>query len=352
MNLSVTACDKFDLVINTEQIVVMHQPPPDAAYISPKINVKGTQLQGVDNFTYLGSILFRNTKIDDGRQPSLRPSAKHSLDCLRHILKLRCRDRISYTDVLERAGILSIYAMRWSGHLMRMHDQRLPKRLFDGDIATDSHRQGDQVKPYKDTVKASLRRLQIDPANWEDLARNPPSWWRTVKTDTGICESNRITAAKAKRDDRKSQLPPPHNVNNQQPRPAHDASRRPGHQRDPHTRFTLVIDRRKSSWGTVQRIVKYLEQSFMRDHIQCAYLLKPQGLFQRLFLDRTTTTIQGDASFTIHILNEPKEFFHITSTLNIPEGLCGDFKFDFDSWHSFQLASLVYPLSHFLLVLV
>ncbi|KAL7060491.1 hypothetical protein AAHC03_010024 [Spirometra sp. Aus1] len=75
----------------------------------------------------------------------------------------------------------------------------------------------------------------------------------------------------------------------------------------------------------------------MRDHTQCAYLLKPQGLLQRLFLDRTTTTIQGDASFAIHVLNEPKEFFHITSTLNIPEELCGDFKFDFDSWHSFQL---------------
>nr|VZI38382.1 unnamed protein product [Spirometra erinaceieuropaei] len=59
------ACDNFGLVISTEKTVVMHQPPPDPAYVAPQINVNGVQLQVVDNFTYLGSTLFRTTKIDD-----------------------------------------------------------------------------------------------------------------------------------------------------------------------------------------------------------------------------------------------------------------------------------------------
>nr|VZI34517.1 unnamed protein product [Spirometra erinaceieuropaei] len=49
----VAACDNFGLVINTEKTMV-----------APQINVSGTQLQAVDNFTYLGSTLSRNTKID------------------------------------------------------------------------------------------------------------------------------------------------------------------------------------------------------------------------------------------------------------------------------------------------
>ncbi|BHF68572.1 hypothetical protein SprV_0301160800 [Sparganum proliferum] len=59
------ACDNFGLVINTEKTVIMQQPPPDAAYVAHQISVMGAQMQVVDDFTYLGSTLSRNTKIDD-----------------------------------------------------------------------------------------------------------------------------------------------------------------------------------------------------------------------------------------------------------------------------------------------
>ncbi|BHF67574.1 hypothetical protein SprV_0301060100 [Sparganum proliferum] len=52
------------LVINTEKAVAMHQPPPDTAYVVPRINMDGAQLQVVDNFTYLGSTLSPKTKVD------------------------------------------------------------------------------------------------------------------------------------------------------------------------------------------------------------------------------------------------------------------------------------------------
>nr|VZI42567.1 unnamed protein product [Spirometra erinaceieuropaei] len=79
---------------------------------------------------------------------------------------------------LERTGILSIYAvpkqlqLRWGGHLVRMDDERLPKGLFYGDVATGSGRQRGQVRRYKDTLKTSLRLLKINPANWEDLTQD------------------------------------------------------------------------------------------------------------------------------------------------------------------------------------
>nr|VZI30773.1 unnamed protein product [Spirometra erinaceieuropaei] len=81
--------------------------------------------------------------------------------------------------------------LRWRGHLVRMDDERLPKRLFYGDVAAGSRRQGGQIRRYKDTLKSSLR---------------------TVKTGAAIYEANRIAADKAKREARKSQLRPVHNA--------------------------------------------------------------------------------------------------------------------------------------------
>ncbi|BHF64269.1 hypothetical protein SprV_0200727100 [Sparganum proliferum] len=104
-----------------------------------------------------------------------------------------------------------------------MDDERLPKGLFYGDVATGSPRQGGQVRRYKNTIKTSLKRLQINPANWEDLVPDRPMWRRTVKIGAAILEANRITAAKAKHETRKSQLPPPpHNANANHPQRAHD----------------------------------------------------------------------------------------------------------------------------------
>nr|VZI50548.1 unnamed protein product [Spirometra erinaceieuropaei] len=268
MDLFSAACENFGLVINTQKTVVMHQPPPNSATAPntpPQINVNGNQLQVVDNFPYMGSTLSHNTKIDDevasriskasqafgrlrntvwnrhGLQlstklkmykavilPTLLYGAEtwtvytrqarrlnhFHLSCLRRILRLNWQDRIPDTEVLERTGILSIYCMprqmqlRWSGHLVRMDDERLPKRLFYGDVATGSRRQGGQIRRYKDTLKSSLKRLQIKPTNWEELARDRPTWRRTVKTGVAIYEANRIAAAKVKREARKSQLRP------------------------------------------------------------------------------------------------------------------------------------------------
>nr|VZI32098.1 unnamed protein product [Spirometra erinaceieuropaei] len=262
MDLFSAACENFGLVINTQKTVVMHQPPPNSATAPnapPQISVNGTQLQVVENFPYLGSTLSRNTKIDDevanriskasqafGRLQStvwnrhgLQLSTKlkmykavilptvlygaetwtvyakqarrlnhFQLSCLRRILRLKWQDRIPDTDVLERTGILSIYAilrqiqLRWSGHLVRMDNERLTKRLFYGEVATGSRRQEGQIRRYKDTLKSSLKRLQINPIDWEKLALDRPTWRRTVKTGAAIYEANRIAAAKAKREAR------------------------------------------------------------------------------------------------------------------------------------------------------
>nr|VZI44331.1 unnamed protein product [Spirometra erinaceieuropaei] len=75
-----------------------------------------------------------------------------------------------------------------------------------------SRRQGGQIRRYKDTLKSSLKCLQINPTNWEELALDRPAWRRTVRTGAAIYEANRIATAKAKREARKSQLRPVSNA--------------------------------------------------------------------------------------------------------------------------------------------
>ncbi|BHF72288.1 hypothetical protein SprV_0401535200 [Sparganum proliferum] len=102
--------------------------------------------------------------------------------------------------------------LRWNGHLVRMDDERLPKRLFYEEVARGSRRQGSQIRRYKDTLKSSLKRLQINPTKWEELALDRPTWRGSVKTDAAIYEANRTAAAKVKHEARKVQLRPLRNA--------------------------------------------------------------------------------------------------------------------------------------------
>nr|VZI18942.1 unnamed protein product [Spirometra erinaceieuropaei] len=188
MDLFSAASENFGLVINTEKTVVMHQPPPDAVYFRPQINVNGAQLQVMDNFTYLGSTLSHSTNIDNEvtRRISKASQVSDRLKSTvwnRHGLqpctKLKMYKAIILPTLLYGAetwatGILSIHAilrqlqLRWNGHLVRIDDERLPRRFFYGDVAAGSRRQGGQIRSYKDTLKTSLKPLQINPTNWED----------------------------------------------------------------------------------------------------------------------------------------------------------------------------------------
>ncbi|VDM03736.1 unnamed protein product [Schistocephalus solidus] len=61
--------------------------------------------------------------------------------------------------------------LRWSGHLVKMDDERLPKRLFYGDVTTGARQQGGQNRRYKDTLKKSMKQMQINPATSSRIDR-------------------------------------------------------------------------------------------------------------------------------------------------------------------------------------
>ena len=190
MDLFSRACDDFGLTISTKKTEVMHQQAPATQYTEPTITVNGQKLAAVDKFIYLGSTLSRSTNIDaevsyrlarasaafgrlqytvwERRGISLQtklkvyravvlPSLLYACEtwtvysrharqlnsfhmrCLRKLLLIKWQDKVPDTEVLQRADMESVHAMlkraqlRWAGHVCRMDDERLPKRLLYGD---------------------------------------------------------------------------------------------------------------------------------------------------------------------------------------------------------------------------
>ncbi|VDL91603.1 unnamed protein product [Schistocephalus solidus] len=156
--LFAAACDNFELHNNTEKTVVMHQPLPNTTYTAAHRNVNGTRLKSVYTFTYLGRNLSRSTKVDDeithrivkdsgnrnagtNRYPQHMRPAEIAATALERPLCEDGRQATTHTTILWR------YSHGFSS-------------------------KGGRLRRYKDTLKTSLKQLQINTANWEDLAQN------------------------------------------------------------------------------------------------------------------------------------------------------------------------------------
>ncbi|KAG7519485.1 hypothetical protein JOB18_009869 [Solea senegalensis] len=158
-------------------------------YIVPAIGE--TELKAVQQFTYLGSTISSNAKIDKevdnrltkanrafGRLYSRVWSNKHlkkgtKVSVYRAVnasTNVASAPSSTFTGVttLERAEITSIEAMlmktqlRWAGHVSRMEDHRLPKIVLYGELSAGHRNRGAPKKRYKDSLKKSLQYCNID----------------------------------------------------------------------------------------------------------------------------------------------------------------------------------------------
>ena len=255
------SCDSYDLTISIKKTEVVYQPAPGKPDKEPTITVKGQRLQVVDKFTYLGSTLSRVVHIDDevnariakasaafGRlrgsiwdQIGIRLDTKLKIyrsvglptllyacetwtvyqlhakrlnhchtSCLRKLLKIKWQDRIPDTEVLKRAGMQSIHTLlklaqlRWTGLVIRMPDEHLPKKILYGELQVGKCSHGGQKKSYKDTLKSSLKAFNILTKSWEQITQDRTKWRGLIKRRAGEYKAKRISKAEQKRAQRKA----------------------------------------------------------------------------------------------------------------------------------------------------
>ena len=83
--------------------------------------------------------------------------------CLRPIANIKWQDMIPNTEVLQRCAQtgteqhIKRAQLRWSGHLVRMADDRIPKDVFYGELDAGHRTRGGQRKRYKDVLKGRLK---------------------------------------------------------------------------------------------------------------------------------------------------------------------------------------------------
>ena len=104
--------------------------------------------------------------------------------CLRRILGISWRDKVTNNAVLERAGILTMFTpltqrrVRWLGHVRRMEDGRIPKDLLYGELVTGKRPTGRPQLRYKDTCKRDRNALGINTNAREAIAADRFTWKR------------------------------------------------------------------------------------------------------------------------------------------------------------------------------
>ena len=266
VDLFAQACANFGLTISIIKTEVMFQPAPGEPYVEPHITINGQRLKVTDKFPYLGSVMSNSATIDDeinlrvarasasfGRLrdrvwkrrglsfetklhvyravvlPSLLYGSESwtvysrhlqklqsfHMRCLRQILQVKWQDHVPDTEVLQRSKSMSIGSMlmesqlRWSGHIARMPDYRLPKRVFFGELCSGNRSRGRPRKRYKDTLKVALKRCHIEPSTWEVCAQDRVSWRSLVKRGVSNYEQEFIAQKIDKRKRRKERLENP-----------------------------------------------------------------------------------------------------------------------------------------------
>ena len=239
------------LSISLEKTEVLFQRAPNSVAPQPAIFVGDVELKVVDNFKYLGSLISVDGSLDKeiayriskgsqalGRlrnrllnhhnvaldtklkvyravvlssllygcetwtvyRRQLKQLERFHQRALRSILGIRWQDRATNTEVFKRTNCISIEAMLlksclcWTGHVIRMEDQRIPKQLLFGELEQGHRRQGRPCKRFKDTVKAGLQ--------WCDI---PPTELVATALDRQHCRTLSQSASSALEEERRHQ---------------------------------------------------------------------------------------------------------------------------------------------------
>ena len=118
-------------------------------------------------------------------------------NCLRKLLKIKWQDMIPDTEVLKRAGMQSVHTLlklaqlRWTGHVTRMPEERLAKKILYGELEMGERSHSGQKKRYKDTFKASLKDFNISTESSEQIAQDRAEWRGLIRRGASEYEAKK-----------------------------------------------------------------------------------------------------------------------------------------------------------------
>lgn len=265
LNCFADASKLFGLTISLGKTEVLVQAAPNTVKPNPVITIDNTQLTCVDNFKYLGSNISSDGSLDKEITSRIQKACqalgklrvkvlqRHSISLstkiklfkaivltsllygceswtpyrrhikkleqfttrsLRTIMGIRWQDKVTNQEILDRAKMSSIESLliksqlRWTGHVIRMEDHRMPKQLLFGALKEGSRQQGRPKLRYKDTLKSSLKWCEIKPQELGKAASDRSRWRYLTNKATKAFEADRKLRLAAAREKRHSTTTP------------------------------------------------------------------------------------------------------------------------------------------------
>ena len=87
--------------------------------------------------------------------------------------------------------VIKLAQLRWTGYDIRMPDERLPKKVFYGELQEGNRSQSGQKKRYEDTLKASLKGFDIPIGSWEQTAQERSKCRGLINKGAALYEKKR-----------------------------------------------------------------------------------------------------------------------------------------------------------------
>ena len=106
---------------------------------------------------------------------------------LRSILRITWKDKVTNREILDRTGLPSMEELlirknlRWTGHVMRMSTDRLPRQILYSQLSSGQRKRGRPHLHFKDTIKRSLKGRDIRTESWTLLSQQRAKWRAAVK---------------------------------------------------------------------------------------------------------------------------------------------------------------------------
>ncbi|KAK2184175.1 hypothetical protein NP493_277g01004 [Ridgeia piscesae] len=106
---------------------------------------------------------------------------------LHSIMRITWMDKVTNKKILERRGLPSMEDLlirknlRWTGHLMRMSPDRLPKQILYSQLSSGHRKNGRPRLLFNDTIRRNLKLRDITTDSWTSLTQQRYKWRALVK---------------------------------------------------------------------------------------------------------------------------------------------------------------------------
>ena len=115
---------------------------------------------------------------------------------MKHISSVQVAKNFGMEESLE--DVITARRLRWLGHLARMEDHRLPKKILFGWLPQHRPAHGTKMR-WRDRVRKDTKRFQIEERGWVELAQDRSGWRGRCKAGLEAVTRRRVEEDEVKK---------------------------------------------------------------------------------------------------------------------------------------------------------